>query len=241
MDIATLTTLCKLLFDGLAVIIMIFLFLKTNKKRQKEYDEERKEYQEMNKEIHDNYTAMIQDIVQGVTKKHLTFEESKGLIQIDKQINDTMNTILKETNASRVCIVKYHNGNKDMTGKSFLKMSMTNEVFNIGIAPMMQDFKDIFRSLLSYWCHELEQNEVCIIEDAENIKDKDVTMYQYLVTRNISSKYGTVLKDNGGNIIGFICIEYLDKDNFNLEKINKVMENNLPKIQTLVSIDGGCL
>lgn len=239
MDIATLTALCKLLFDGLAVIIMIILFLKTNKKRQSEYDQERKEYKEMNKEIHDNYTAMIQDIVQGVSKRHLTFEESKELIQIEKQINDVINLILKETNASRVCIVKYHNGNKDMTGKSFLKMSMTNEVVNIGIAPMMQDFKDIFRSLLSYWCHELERNEVCVIRNAEEIKGKDVTMYQYLVTRNIESKYGTVLKDNDGNIIGFICIEYLDKKDFDLEKINKTMEDNLPKIQTLVSLDGG--
>lgn len=239
MDIATLTALCKLLFDGLAVIIMIILFLKTNKKRQSEYDQERKEYKEMNKEIHDNYTAMIQDIVQGVSKRHLTFEESKGLIQIEKQINDAINVILKETNASRVCIVKYHNGNKDMTGKSFLKMSMTNEVVNIGIAPMMQDFKDIFRSLLSYWCHELEINEVCVIRNVEEIKGKDVTMYQYLVTRNIESKYGTVLKDNDGNIIGFICIEYLDKKDFDLEKINKTMEDNLPKIQTLVSLDGG--
>lgn len=239
MDIATLTALCKLLFDGLAVIIMIILFLKTNKKRQSEYDQERKEYKEMNKEIHDNYTAMIQDIVQGVSKRHLTFEESKGLIQIEKQINDAINLILKETNASRVCIVKYHNGNKDMTGKSFLKMSMTNEVVNIGIAPMMQDFKDIFRSLLSYWCHELEENEVCAIRNAEEVKDKDVTMYQYLVTRNIESKYGTVLKDNDGNIIGFICIEYLDKKDFDLKKINKSMEDNLPKIQTLVSLDGG--
>lgn len=239
MDIATLTALCKLLFDGLAVIIMIILFLKTNKKRQSEYDQERKEYKEMNKEIHDNYTAMIQDIVQGVSKRHLTFEESKELIQIEKQINDVINLILKETNASRVCIVKYHNGNKDMTGKSFLKMSMTNEVVNIGIAPMMQDFKDIFRSLLSYWCHELEKNEVCVIRNAEEIKGKDVTMYQYLVTRNIESKYGTVLKDNDGNIIGFICIEYLDKKDFDLEKINKTMEDNLPKIQTLVSLDGG--
>ena len=64
-------------------------------------------------------------------------------------------------------------------------------------------------------------------------------MYQYLITRNIASKYGTVLKNNDGNIIGFICIEYLDGNDFNLEKINKTMEKNLPKIQTLISIDGG--
>ena len=64
-------------------------------------------------------------------------------------------------------------------------------------------------------------------------------MYQYLITRHIEAKYGTVLKDDDGNILGFICIEYLDKTRFDIDKINKTIQNNLPKIQTLVSIDGG--
>lgn len=238
-DVAALTTLCKLLFDGLAVLVIFILYVKNNKKRQEEYDEEREEYKTRNEELHDNYNAMIKDIVQGVTKKHLTPEEGRSIARIDKKINDTINIILKDTDASRVCIVKYHNGNKDMTGKSFLKMSMTNEVINIGVAPMMGEFKDVFRSLLAYWCHELEINDNLIIRDTENIKDIDITMYQYLKTRNIESKYGLSLKDSYNNVIGFICIEYLNKNDFNMEKIEKTINANLPKIQALISINGG--
>ena len=237
MDIATLTALCKLLFDGLAVIIMIILFLKTNKKRQAEYDQERKEYKEMNKEIHDNYTAMIQDIVQGVSKRHLTFEESKRLIQIEKQINDAINVILKETNASRVCIVKYHNGQRDMTGMAFLKMSMTNEVVNRGVAPLMSDFKDLFRSYLAYWCHELEVNGKCIIKDTEDLQNTDINMYEYLKTRNIEAKYGVALKDLDGDVIGFLCVEYLDKREFKIENIEKIVNHQADKIETLMTLN----
>lgn len=161
---------------------------------------------------------MIQDIIRGVSKKHLTPTESKNIGKIEKQINDIIKTILQETNASRVCIVKYHNGNKDMTGKSFLKMSMTNEVVNLGVAPMMADFKDLFRSLLAYWCHEIEVNEYCIIPNVEKLKDIDITMYQYLNVRNIEAKYGVRLKDNEGNVIGFICIEFLNKSEFDIKK-----------------------
>ena len=235
----TLVGLAKLLFDGLAVIVIMIMYVESKRRTDKEKDEDRKELKEINEATAENYNQMVKDIVQAIAKKHLTPEESKSLAYIDKQINDIMNIMLKETNASRVCLVKYHNGNKDMMGKSFLKMSMTNEVVNVGVAPMIGDFKDVFRSLLAYWCHELEEKNICIIEDAEQVKDKDITMYQYLVTRHINSKYGMALKDNYGNIIGFMCIEFLDKEDFDLEKINNCVGKNFPKIQALTAIDGG--
>lgn len=238
-DVATLTALSKLLFDGLAILIVFILYIKGNQKRDKEYEAERKEQKKRNEELQKNYNSMIQDIIKGVSKKHLTPVESKNIGKIEKEINDIINKILLETGASRVCIVKYHNGNKDMTGKSFLKMSMTNEVVNLGVAPMMSDFRDLFRSLLAYWCHEIETKECCIISDAEDLKNIDITMYQYLTVRNIEAKYGMGLKDNDGNIIGFICIEYLNKSDFDLKKINNVMIKDFPRIETLVSLDGG--
>lgn len=238
-DVATLTALSKLLFDGLAILIVFILYIKGNQKRDKEYEAERKEQKKRNEELQKNYNSIIQDIIKGVSKKHLTPVESKKIGKIEKEINDIINQILLETGASRVCIVKYHNGNKDMTGKSFLKMSMTNEVVNLGVAPMMSDFRDLFRSLLAYWCHEIETKECCIISDAEDLKDIDITMYQYLTVRNIEAEYGIGLKDNDGNIIGFICIEYLNKSDFDLKKINNVMIKDFPRIETLVSLDGG--
>ena len=73
----------------------------------------------------------------------------------------------------------------------------------------------------------------------DKIKDVDVTMYQYLHVRNIEAKYGIGLRDEDNNTIGFICIEYLNKNDFNLEKINQTITKNFPKIEALVSLDGG--
>ncbi len=227
-DITVLTGLAKLLFDGLAILIVFILYIKMNNKRQDDYDN-----------LQGKYDNIIKDIIQGVSKKHLTPTESNKIGKIEKQINDIIKEILQETGASRVCIVKYHNGNKDMTGKSFLKMSMTNEVVNLGVAPMMAEFKDLFRSLLAYWCHEIETNDFCVIKDAEELKNKDITMYQYLTVRNIESKYGIALRDVDNNTIGFICVEYLNKRDFNLDKIQSVMSKDFPKIEALISLDGG--
>lgn len=239
LDIATLTALAQLLFNGLAILVIFFLYIKDRNKRQKEYDEDRKNERERNNELSKNYNSMIQDIIQGLSKKHLTPSESKNIAQIEKKITDIINIILKETNASRVCIVKYHNGNKDMTGRSFLKMSMTNEVVNMGVASMMSEFKDMFRSLLAYWCHEIETKKYCVIKDTENLRNVDMTMYQYLSSRNIEAKYGIGLKDTDGNVIGFICVEYLNKNDLDLDKVNESMSKNFPKIEALVSLDGG--
>lgn len=228
LDVAALTSLTKLLFDGLAMLVIILLYIRTNNNREKERKEER-----------ERYNQMVDDIITGVHNAHLTPNESKNIAYIEKQINDTLNTILKETDASRVSIVKYHNGNKDMTGKSFLKMSMTNEVINIGVASMMTSFKDVFRSFLSYWCHEIEENGYCIIEDTENIKEQDITLYQYLKTINVQAKYGMALKDNYNNVIGILCIEFLDKDDFDIKKIKTSLDENFSKIETLIAVNGG--
>lgn len=239
MEIGTITALTKLLFDGLAILVILFLYVKNDKKRQQDYEDDRKEYKKRSEEEIQRYDKIIGDIIKGSYKHHLTPQEGHDIAQIEKQINDIINIILKETNASRVCIIKYHNGNKDMTGKSFLKMSMTNEVVNIGVAPMMAEFKDVFRSLLAYWCHEMEIHDYCYIKDVEDIKSKDMTMYQYLSTRNIEAKYGISLKDLSGNVIGFMCIEYLNKNDFNLENIYKSIKKNFPKIEALTTIEIG--
>lgn len=250
MDIAAVSSLIKLIGDGIFILFIAFLYYCDRKKRQKEYDEERKnrenDYAEIKKNREKEYAAMnkkynqmIQDIISGVTCHHLTPEESKNIAQAEKQINDIVKIILNETNASRVCIVKYHNGNKDMNGVSFLKMSMTNEAINIGVAPLMPDFQGHFRSLLAYWCHEIDTKGYCIISNTEDLIDVDITLYEYLKTRNIESKYGIALRNINGDVIGFLCIEYLDKDDFSTDKIEKSLQNNYQRIEALLSLNGG--
>ena len=87
-DVATLTALSKLLFDGLAILIVFILYIKGNQKRDKEYEAEREEQRKRNEELQENYNSMIQDIIKGVSQKHLTPIESKNIGKIEKQIND---------------------------------------------------------------------------------------------------------------------------------------------------------
>lgn len=226
-NIETLTSLTKLLFDGLVVVVFLYIYIKMLQNDKKDRKEEK-----------ERYNKMVDDIITGVHNIHLTPDESQRVAKIDTQINDSLNVILKETGASRVSIIRYHNGSKDMTGKSFLKMSVTNEALNIGVASMMSSFKDIFRSFLAYWCHEISEKGYCSIDNIENIKDKDVSLYQYFKAINVQSSHAVALRDTNNNVIGILHLEFLDKDNFDIGKIEKSLDKNFSKIETLISVGG---
>lgn len=238
MDLTALISMSKAIGDGIVLAIIVVLYLLDRRNRNKEHDENRNILEEERKEFKDDYKKLVGDIIDGVNGHHLTPQESKSVAQIEKKINDTIQEILEQTNASRVCVVKYHNGQRDMTGMAFLKMSMTNEVVNRGVAPLMGDFKDLFRSYLAYWCHELEIKGKCVIKDTNEMQNVDINMYEYLKTRNIEAKYGLALTNLEGDIIGFICVEYLDKKDFDLKKIEVTLEKQGKKIETLITLNG---
>lgn len=238
MDLTALISIAKAIGDGIVLAIIVVLYLLDRRNRNKEHDENRNILEEERKEFKNDYKKLVEDIIDGVNGHHLTPQESKSVAQIEKKINDTIQEILEQTKASRVCIVKYHNGQRDMTGMAFLKMSMTNEVVNRGVAPLMGDFKDLFRSYLAYWCHELEIKGKCVIQDTNEIQNIDINMYEYLKTRNIEAKYGLALTNLEGDIIGFICVEYLDKKDFDLKKIEATLEKQGKKIETLITLNG---
>lgn len=238
MDLTALISIAKAIGDGIVLAIIVVLYLLDRRNRNKEHDENRNILEEERKEFKDDYKKLVGDIIDGVNGHHLTPQESKSVAQIEKKINDTIQEILEQTKASRVCIVKYHNGQRDMTGMAFLKMSMTNEVVNRGVAPLMGDFKDLFRSYLAYWCHELEIKGKCVIQDTNEMQNVDINMYEYLKTRNIEAKYGLALTNLEGDIIGFICVEYLDKEDFDLKKIEMTLEKQGKKIEALMTLNG---
>ena len=189
----------------------------------------------MNK-IQEQNDMLVNQIIKGVTGHTLSSEENTVLTQVELQINDCLKRVQQKTNASRVSLVRYHNGNKGMDGLSFLKMSMTNECVKIGIQPIMQEFQNYFRSFLPYWIHQLDKTGKCYIDDIEDIKDIDTNSYEYLKTRGVQAKYGIAVKNSEGYSIGFICIEYLDKNDVNKEQIEKCLLDKQIKIGTLLNL-----
>ena len=51
----------------------------------------------------------------------------------------------------------------------------------------------------------------------------------------VIKRFKSIIKDINNNIIGFLCVEYLDKKDFNVNIVNKEFENTDRKIEILLN------
>ena len=179
---------------------------------------------------------LFNKLIDGINNHTLSKEENEKISKIEAEIQNILKESLYETQSARVSFVRYHNGGRGLNRLSFLKMSMTNEVVKIGVQPFMPEFQNQFRAMFSYWTNEIDTKGYCNIENIEDLKIKDTSMYEFLKTRNIQAEFGIGIKNEENTTIGFICIEFLDKDNVSKEKVIKSLQNKKIKLETLLHV-----
>lgn len=184
-----------------------------------------------------NNNDMMNQIIYQVNSHVPSAEEDKNLSLLNNTINAYLNDLLKKIDASRVNLVQYHNGARNLNRMSFLKMSVTNEQVKVGCKPLMPEFKDQFRSVLSYVVSELDEKGYCFIKNPEDVKEKDAGTYEFLINRNIKSKYTIAIKNDEETVIGFLCVEYENKPTESTEEIKKNLEKYKERIQTLLNLE----
>lgn len=185
-----------------------------------------------------NNEMLINNIVQGVTNHVPSSEENTKLTRITEEIDKTLQQMLIYTNADRVDLVQYHNGGKGVNKQSFLKMSMTNEQVKVGVKPFMSEFKDQFRSVISYITKMLNEKGYCYIENAEQVKEVDPGTYEFLVNRGIESKFCMAIHDTQeeNSVIAFVCVEYIKKENARPDLVDKVFKEKQKVLETLLNL-----
>lgn len=186
--------------------------------------------------INSNQIESLKKVVKEITTHTPSPEENARQTQIDETLRTCLRQILEQTDADRVSIVQYHNGGRGLNKQSFLKMSMTNEETRIGISPIASTFQNQFRSVLAYFVRELNLHNTCYIKDSEDLKTVDTSMYEFLNSRNVKSKYGMAIRSSDNVVIGFICVEYVDEPNTNVELVDRVLLENHNTIETLLTM-----
>lgn len=134
-------------------------------------------------------TELITKIIEGVTSHVPSRTENDKLTEVNKQIDEILKDVLVQTNADRACVIQYHNGGKGINRQSFLKMSMTNEKFQVDGKSFMNQFKDQFRSVLGYFVNQINDNGYCYINNVESMSSLDVGVYEFMKNRNIDAMY----------------------------------------------------
>lgn len=244
---------------GLCAVLMIIMFYKSFKHQQDNQDKDKEVVNKKDKYLQDSHEELLKTIqkqndelvnqmaknneiimskfVDKVTTHVPSPEENAKQTNISENIDKCLQQILVETKASRADLVQYHNGGRGINKQSFLKMSMTNEQIQLGVKSFMPEFRDQFRSVLAWFVKELNEKGYCYIKDVEDMKDIDAGMYEFMINRGIYSKFGIAIKGSEDYVIGFICLEYLHKEeHLDLEKINNVLQSYRNTIQALLTL-----
>lgn len=232
--LAKVSELGILVVCGAVIIWQIINNHTQQEKRTEEYDNIIKKIIETQKEHSD---LLLQQIINKIDNGHIiSAQEDKDISKIEKELEFYLGEILKETNANRVSLFRYHNGGKDYNGKSFLRMSMTNEIVKGGTAPIQQQSQNLFRSMFFSLVHSLEDNGQDYIDDISNLKEVDNGFYEYLKEFGIEAKYTIAVHNYKNDIIGFITLDYANKCDINLDMVINCLQDKKVKIETLLNL-----
>lgn len=236
--------------SGLAIVIFFLLVILLIQKIKKEGDAKNKAINEKDTKIDELYNKVIdvqkelfnsmsEKIIREITQHTPSPEENKKLTEVQQQVDSVLEDILIKTNASRVCLVQYHNGGRGINKQSFLKMSITNEKMLVGEQAIMPKFKDQFRSALSYVVNKLDTSSKCYIENIEDIKEPDYGTYEFLRSSNIKQIYFNAIKGQEDMIVGYVAISFnkKNKNDGNKEEISRIMNRKIEVLETLLTLD----
>lgn len=162
---------------------------------------------EENTKMYSKLEVKIDSIEQNTNTTHSKQEEEINH-KVQLNILNYLQKLQNSTNANRVAYFSYHNGGKDITGRSFQKMSMTAERVDSNTASIMSLNQNIQRTMYPILFEKLSLEGHYYIDDMENIKPLDAITYQYFNTHDVKSAYVEAVKDNEGKVLGFLTIEY---------------------------------
>lgn len=212
MEPVTINELTKIYTEigvlGMISVVTIFVFIggalyiiNNNKKNQELITKVLENEQSQNKRL-------VDEIVNRVITHVPSAEENETLTKMQTLINDELKSLLISLRASRVALVQYHNGGHSINKQSFLKMSVTNESFQIEESPLMPHLRDQFRTIFSEGMKLLDKNGEFIVDDLEKLKNVDNSMYSFMRERGDEQAFHIALHDADGMVIGYLLVLY---------------------------------
>lgn len=236
-----LATIIQLISEvGILIIcaaVVIWQVITDKTKQQKHQDSFQEISESIIKSLKDQNDFMLEQIINKVDTGHMISpEEDSNISKIERELEMYLSEVLRETGANRASLFRYHNGGKDYNGRSFLRMSMTNEVVKGGTALIQHQSQNLFRSMFYGLIRSLEDNGYDFVDDIENIKETDTGFYRYLRDFDIAAKYSVALYGFTGKIIGFINVDFANKNDVDLERITNCLNGKKVKIETLLNL-----
>ena len=164
-----------------------------------------------------------------LTSKFKDYAENANKIQI------LLYHILRSFNADRVSIYEFHNGGKNLAGIEFKKSSNTYEAVELEIKPIIKEMQNLPISINPLWSKLLATRLAIKVSSVNNLDDE--FLKSYLEAQSIKTYYSMLLVDYDSSPIGFISLEFYNKERELTDHEFNEFENISIKISTLININ----
>lgn len=225
--------------------VIIWLSIHFNKKHHEmneKQQEMNKAQQEANRLQEERLTGMLHTVMTGVTqindntKLYHTKSEEDENHQAGTIINKELQRLQQVTRGSRAACFVYHNGGRDIAGRSFQKMSMLYEATDVSTSSIMLQHQNVPRMLYPVINQKIAEQRCYYVENIENIRDIDPTTYGLLVDRNVNSVFiGAILKSDD-MVMGYVTIEFIAPFNGDLTRLKKELKHATTKISGVLEM-----
>lgn len=150
-------------------------------------------------------------------------EEEDENRRVDEVIYQQLYELLDKFRANRVSCFAYHNGGRNVLGRSFQKMSMSHEVVDGNTAPQMTQYQQMPRMLFPILNQKMAEQGYYYIEDLNMIREIDATTYQSFIARGVKAAFVQAIKATSGTLLGFMTVEFTDGP----KECSKELKHNL--------------
>ncbi len=170
-------------------------------------------------------------------------QKHKELIDLRLEVNNKIKVIIdafrNSTNADRVFVFEYHNGESNLNGLPFAKVSATYEVLQFGVPSYKVRLQSIPSGLILEFNQKLLKEGHISARKIEDYKTIDPTGCSVLVRPDVKSFYVHLMKDTKGCPLGFIGMDYIVKESTEEQekKALDALEDCANKISSLLEIN----
>lgn len=138
--------------------------------------------------------------------------------EIDTNIYNRMEHLKEILNADRIQIYEFHNGIHYANGRSALRTTCTYEVCRYGIKPCQAYMKAVPLSCIPNFIRRLLDDGKIVVKDLKDIEKTMPSTYALKNSQNIKSFYDIIIKNEVGEPIGFVAIQFCENE-YNIDEI----------------------
>ena len=139
-------------------------------------------------------------------------ERKDKVFDYDPNLHSNVVTALefmrRETEADRVYVLEFHNGEHYFSGRSQQKFSCTYEVVNEGISREVQGLQSIRISSMHYLIKDVVDGKTFMCKDVEEFCE-DLSFRSFMEMRGIKSMFARPIKTLNGKIIGVLVMDFV--------------------------------